>query len=217
MSTSQSELEKLSSQETWRMFRIMSEIGEGFETLVNLPRAVSIFGSARTKPDHPHYKKTYAIAAALAENGYSVITGAGYGLMEAANKGAKEAGGISVGLHIDLPHEQAVNDYIDIELSFHYFFARKLMFIKYSQAYIVMPGGMGTVDELSEAYVLIQTQKIKPFPLIFVDKEYWKGFFEWVENSMVSEGYLSSDELELVRFAETPEEVLQIIKEYENR
>ncbi len=211
------ELEKLSTKESWRMFRIMAEIVDGFEELAGIPPSISIFGSARTEADHPHYQLAFDTAKILAEKGYGIISGGGGGIMEAANRGAKAGNGLSIGLHIDLPHEENANDYIDINLRFRYFFIRKLMFIKYSQAYIVMPGGMGTVDELSEAFVLMQTEKIKPFPLIFMNREYWKGFFEWLEKSMLEEKYIDTIELGLVHFAETPEEVIEIIKKFELR
>ncbi len=209
------DLDKLSSTESWRLFRIMSEIVEGIEELSELPPSVSFFGSARTKEEHKHYDLTRRVAKLLAESGYGIITGGGGGIMQAANQGAREGKNISVGLHIDLPMEQEINPYVDINVKFHYFFIRKLMFVKHSKAYIVMPGGMGTVDEFAEAFVLIQTEKIKQFPMIFVCREYWKGFFDWFKASMVAEEYITMEEFHLCHFADTPEEVLAIIKEYE--
>ncbi len=215
MKNSNYNLEDLSRKDSWRLFRIMSEIVEGFEELSDLPPAVAIFGSARTREDHKHYDLTRRVAKTLAENGYAIISGAGGGIMQAANQGAKEGDGVSVGLHIDLPEEQDVNPYVDINLKFRYFFVRKLMFVKYSQSYVVMPGGMGTVDEFAEAFVLIQTKKIRPFPLIFVCKEYWQGYFDWLKSTMIAEEYLTMEELGIIHFADTPEEVLTIIKTHE--
>ncbi len=209
------ELDRLSSTESWRLFRIMSEIVEGIEELSDLPPSVSFFGSARTKEEHKHYELTRQIAKLLAENGYGIITGGGGGIMQAANQGAREGNTVSVGLHIDLPMEQMTNPYIDLNVKFHYFFVRKLMFVKHSRAYVVMPGGMGTVDEFAEAFVLIQTEKIKQFPMIFVCREYWKGFFDWVKSSMVAEGYITMDEFHICHFADTPEEVLEILKQHD--
>ncbi len=215
INTNDYEVNKISGKESWRLFRIMAELVDGIETLTDLPKCVSIFGSARTKEEHPHYKETFEVAKVLAENGYGIITGGGYGIMQAGNHGAKEGGGLSIGLTINLPHEQSDNPYIDIKLNFRYFFVRKLMFVKYSQVYIVMPGGMGTVDELAEAFVLMQTGKIKPFPLIFYNSEYWNGFLDWVKKSMLAEGYLDEEELKLIHVANSPEEVLKIINEHQ--
>ncbi len=206
------ELDKLNMKESWRMFRIMAEIVDGFDALSTLPKAVSIFGSARTLESHKYYEDARKVSKLLAENDYAIISGGGPGIMQAANEGAKEGNGISVGLSIDLPFEQGMNEYVDLGLNFRYFFIRKLMFVKYSQAYVVMPGGMGTVDELSEAFVLIQTEKIKPFPLIFYNSEYWKGFLDWVKNTMTAEGNIDQKEWDIIHVVDTPEEVLEIIK-----
>src|SRR6187401_2281465 len=173
-------IDDFTSKDTWRIFRIMAEFVEGFETLSNIPPAVAIFGSARALPVSDPYRQAEAIAALLGQNGYSVITGGGPGVMEAANKGAAEAGASSVGLNIELPLEQKPNIYANKLLNFRYFFVRKVMFVKYSIAFVIMPGGFGTLDELLEAITLIQTRKIKPFPLILVGKEYWKGLLDWI-------------------------------------
>ena len=202
------------SQDSWRMFKIMAEVVEGFETLSRTRRCVSIFGSARTPRDHPLYAKTEEIARLLSEAGYGVITGGGPGIMEAGNKGAAEAGGTSVGLHIPLPHEQACNEYVNVRANFRYFFVRKLMFVKYAMAYVVMPGGMGTIDELSEAFVLAQTHRIKPFPIILFGSEFWGGFLDWLRNRMVADGYLREEEMGLVTVLDTPEDVVAYIRKH---
>ena len=206
--------EALSNQESWRLFRMIAEIVDGFETLGGTRNCVAIFGSARSKPDTPVYKDTETIAKMLAESGYGVITGGGPGIMEAGNKGASEAGGTSVGLHIHLPHEQESNRYMNVRCDFRYFFIRKLMFVKYSMAYVVMPGGMGTIDELSEAFVLAQTKRIKAFPIILYGRKYWDGFLEWIRSRMVEDGYLSADELDLVTVLDTPQEVVAYIRRH---
>ena len=205
--------EPLSAQDSWRMFKIIAETVEGFETLSQVDNCVSIFGSARAKPDSQAYKDTVALAKLLAENGYGIITGGGPGLMEAGNKGAREGGGASVGLHIHLPHEQDCNPYVDIRCNFRYFFVRKLMFVKYANAYVVMPGGMGTIDELSEAFVLAQTKRIKPFPIILYGKEFWTGMIDWVRKVMVRDGYINESELDLMVIKDSPEEVLQHLQQ----
>ena len=205
-------IDALSAQESWRLFRIMAELVEGFEDLSGLPPCVSIFGSARPKEDSPMYQQTVAVARALGEAGYGIITGGGPGFMEAGNKGAMEAGVPSVGLHIHLPMEQKPNDYLTIESDYRYFFIRKLMFVKNSMAYVVMPGGMGTIDELSEAFVLVQTHRIKPFPIILYSHEFWDGLIDWLKNRMVKDGYLREEELNLVTICDTPEEVVRAIR-----
>ena len=204
-------VDALSVNESWRVFRIMSEIVEGIETLGSLPQCVSIFGSARPKPDDAMYKATEDIARLLVKSDFGVITGGGPGLMEAGNKGATEAGGVSVGLHIHLPMEQGSNPYIGTQCDFRYFFVRKLMFVKYATAYVVMPGGIGTLDELFEAVVLMQTHRIRKFPVILYNSEYWKGLLDWIRDKMVSYGYINEDEIELITLADTPEEVRDII------
>ena len=210
---SQGVIDQLCHQESWRMFRIMSEIVEGFDTLSNLGPCVSIFGSTRTGRDEPLYAETEAVARALVKGGYGVITGGGPGMMEAGNKGATEAGGVSVGLHIELPTEQKLNSYVKTSCAFRYFFVRKLMFIKYAIAYVVMPGGMGTVDELSEAFVLAQTGRIKPLPIILYRRAYWQGLLDWIMNDMAGNGFISKEEVEdLIMICETPEEVVSAIR-----
>lgn len=207
-------IDSLSAQESWRLFRIMAEIVDGIETLSELPHCVSVFGSARAKPDDPIYRQTEIIARELVKSGYGVITGGGPGLMEAGNKGAAEVGGPSVGLHIHLPLEQDPNTYVQTRCDFHYFFVRKLMFVKYAMAYVVMPGGVGTMDELFEAFVLIQTRRIKPFPLILYGSQFWAGLLDWMKSTMVSHGYMQEEELGLITMCDTPEEVVQFIRKH---
>ncbi len=207
-------LDTLNMQDSWRLFKILAEVVDGFDALSRFKRCVSIFGSARAKPNSKAYKDGVVIARKLAESGYGVITGGGPGIMEAANKGAYEAKGDSIGLHIHLPHEQAVNSYVTTRCDFRYFFIRKLMFVKYAMAYVVMPGGMGTIDELSEAFVLAQTLRIKPFPIILYDSSFWKGFIDWMRQSMVASGYLREEELGLVTMLDTPDEVVSYIRKH---
>lgn len=200
-------LDKLNLRDSWRMFKIISEVVEGFETLSTTERCVSIFGSARVKPDTQEYKDGEEIARRLVGHGYGIITGGGPGLMEAGNKGATEAGGTSVGLHIHLPHEQGCNPYVKTRVNFRYFFVRKLMFVKYATAYVVMPGGMGTIDELSEAFVLAQTKRTEPFPIILYDSSFWGGLLDWVRSTMVKRGFIGESELDLMVMKDTPQEV----------
>ena len=196
------------------MFRILAELTDGFETLSNLGPCVSIFGSARAKRESRLYADTEEIASRLVEAGYGVITGGGPGLMEAGNKGAKEAGGVSVGLTIELPHEQHCNNYVTLHSDYRYFFLRKLMFVKYAQAYVVMPGGMGTIDELSEAFVLAQTERIAPLPIILYKGDFWNGLLDWLRNVMVEQGFITNKEInKLLTVCETPEEVVRTIRE----
>ncbi len=206
--------ELTSSTESWRVIRILAEIATAFDKLNSIDKhCISIFGSARTAPTHPHYLAAEEIARLLVESGYGVISGGGPGIMEAANKGASEAGGPSIGLGIELPHEQGFNPYVQTKCEFRYFFIRKLMFVKYAMSYVVMPGGMGTIDELSEAFVLAQTERIKPFPIILYDSQYWGGFLDWLKGSMVENGYISADEIdERIIVCDTPEDVVKIIK-----
>lgn len=206
-------IDQLSVKESWRLFRIMAELVDGFETLSSLGPCVSIFGSARTPADAPLYKETETIARMLVDAGYGVITGGGPGLMEAGNKGAAEAGGTSVGLHIHLPFEQGCNKYVKIRSDYRYFFLRKLMFVKYAQAYVVMPGGIGTLDELSEAFVLTQTKRISPMPLILYQSSYWKGLIDWMRTSMVDGGFINADEIDTYLIVcDTPEEVIKAVR-----
>jgi uncharacterized protein (TIGR00730 family) len=200
--------------DTWRMFRIMAEFVEGFEHLADLPPAVSIFGSARVGPESQEYQMAERLARMLVERGYAVITGGGPGIMEAANKGAAEAGGQSVGLNIELPFEQKPNPYANLQLNFRYFFVRKVMFVKYAIAYVVMPGGFGTVDELFEAVTLIQTNKIKPFPVILMVKRYWEGLMKWIKETMLQEGKICQKDVDLFHLTDDPEEVVEIVDKF---
>ena len=196
----------------WRVMRIQAEFVEGFGLLAELGMAVSIFGSARTKQDAPEYKQAEQIAQGLVEGGYAIITGGGPGIMEAANKGANEAGGVSVGLGIELPLESGLNDYVNVGVEFRYFFVRKTCFIKYSQAFVVLPGGYGTMDELFEAVTLVATGKITKFPIVLVGSAYWSGLLDWLKTTMLAEGKIGQDELSLLHIADDPDEVVKIIK-----
>jgi uncharacterized protein (TIGR00730 family) len=186
---------------------------EGFEMLARIPPAVAIFGSARTRPGSAAYAEAQAIAGILAKQGFSVITGGGPGVMEAANKGATEGGATSVGLNIELPLEQKPNIYANKLLNFRYFFVRKVMFVKYSIAFVILPGGFGTLDELFEAITLIQTRKIKPFPVILVGKEYWKGLLDWLRDTLLREKMIAAEDLDILKIVDTPEEVLQWVQD----
>jgi uncharacterized protein (TIGR00730 family) len=211
-------MEDLAKSDTWRVFRIMAELVEGFEALNNVGPAVTIFGSARTKQDSPYYQKCRMVAECLAKDGFSIISGGGPGIMEAANRGAHEANGVSVGLNIELPMEQQPNQFQNIRLEFRYFFIRKLMFVKYAVGYVIFPGGLGTMDELFEAITLIQTKKIRSFPVILVGKEYWQGLITWMKNSAVSMGNLEPQDIDLMHIVDEPEEVCAIInKRYKDR
>ena len=206
-------IDDFTSKDTWRIFRIMAEFVEGFETLAKNPPSVTLFGSSRALPGSEAYEKAEAIASLLGRNGYSVITGGGPGAMEAANKGAAEAGATSIGLNIELPLEQKPNVYANKLLNFRYFFVRKVMFVKYSIAFVILPGGFGTLDELFEATTLIQTRKIKPFPVILVGKDYWKGLLDWMSNTVLREKMIGAEDLDILKTAETPEEVLHWVQE----
>ncbi|MBA3037043.1 MAG: TIGR00730 family Rossman fold protein [Desulfobacterium sp.] len=205
-------IDELSISESWRLFRIMGEFVEGIEALHELGPAVSIFGSARVKPDDPVYKKTELIASLFVKNDFAVITGGGGGVMEAANKGATEAGGKSVGLNIILPFEQKPNQYSNINLEFKYFFIRKVMFIKYAYAYIIMPGGYGTIDELFEAVTLIQTHRIRPLPVILVGSDYWGGLKKWIRSRMLESKKISDEDIDILQVVDDPEEVVDMVK-----
>ncbi len=202
------------NQDAWRLFRIIAETVTGFETLGTARNCVSIFGSARVKPDDPLYETTRVIARLLVEAGYGVITGGGPGIMEAGNRGACDGNGPSIGLHINLPHEQECNKYVKTRCNFRYFFIRKLMFVKYAMAYVVMPGGMGTIDELSEAFVLAQTRRIKPFPIILYDSEFWGGLMDWFKGTMVKRGFINEKELDLMVVKDSPQEVVDYISRH---
>ena len=197
----------------WRVMRIQAEFVEGFGLLAELGIAVSVFGSARTQRDTRQYKLAEEVAAGLVRAGYAVITGGGPGIMEAANKGAAEAGGVSVGLGIELPLESGLNDYVNVGVEFRYFFVRKTIFVKYSQAFVVLPGGYGTMDELFEALTLVATGKITMFPIVLIGRDYWAGLLDWLRDSMLATGYIGENELGLLRVADEPEEVVKIIKE----
>ncbi len=199
------------ADESWRMFRIMSEFVEGFEELGMIGDAVSIFGSAREKKASKIYKAAEKTAYLLAKNNYAIITGGGGGIMEAGNKGAAKAKGISIGLNIELPHEQKPNKYSNIKLGFRYFFVRKVMFVKYASAFVVFPGGFGTMDELFEAATLIQTEKIKPFPIVLYGNYYWKPFLQWIKTNLIAGGFIDLKDIEIFHTADTPEEVIKII------
>ncbi len=202
--------------ESWHAFEIMAEFVSATEKLKDITPAVSIFGSARTKPDHPYYQLTHEIARALSDAGFSVISGGGPGIMEAANKGAFTGVGPSIGLNIELPFEQQGNDFQDIDIKFKYFFMRKVMFVKYAGAYVVMPGGFGTLDELMEAITLVQTGKSRKIPIILVCKDYWAGLLDWLKNTLVPEGMASEQDMELIQLIDDPKEIVEaIFKHYE--
>ncbi|MBN2468106.1 MAG: TIGR00730 family Rossman fold protein [Deltaproteobacteria bacterium] len=205
-------LDALTKGDSWRMFKILAEFVEGFDALSDLYPCVTIFGSARANPGDEIYEKTVEIAKKLAQNGYHIITGGGPGIMEAGNKGAQEGGGKSIGLNIILPMEQALNPYVDVNLEFEYFFVRKVMFIKYAQAYIGMPGGFGTLDEIFEALTLIQTKRIKPFPVILVGSWYWNSLGDWIRNTLLKSNFISPEDMDLVNIVDHPDEVVKIIK-----
>ncbi|MCP4114733.1 MAG: TIGR00730 family Rossman fold protein [Desulfobacteraceae bacterium] len=207
-------MDDFKSGESWRLFKIMGEFVEGIDTLHNIGPAVSIFGSARTTPGKPCYKMAETIAALFAKAGYGVITGGGPGVMEAANKGAASVNGTSVGLNINLPFEQHANTYANIEVDFNYFFIRKVMFIKYAQAYIIIPGGFGTLDELFEAVTLIQTHRIKPLPVILVGTEYWGGLVEWIKTRMLKDKMISPEDLDIFQVLDDPEEIVKAVVEF---
>lgn len=193
----------------WRVMRIQSEFVEGFGALAELGPAVSVFGSARTKPDHPDYVAGETVGRLLVESGYAVITGGGPGVMEAANKGAANAGGTSVGLGIELPFEQGVNEYVNLGINFRYFFARKTMFLKYAQGFVVLPGGFGTFDELFEAVTLVQTHKVTQFPIVLVGKKYWGGLLEWVRSTALEHGTISEVDLDIVHLTDDPADAVR--------
>jgi len=204
-------IDDLKLGESWRLFKIMGEFVEGVEGLHDLGPAVSIFGSSRTQPDDPQYKKAEAIAALFVKNGFGVITGGGGGIMEAANKGATEAGGTSVGLNIKLPFEQKPNPYATIQMEFKYFFIRKVMFIKYAAAYVVMPGGFGTMDELFEVMTLVQTRRIRPFPIIMVGTEYWGGLLAWIHSQLLAQALISPKDMDIIQVLDDPEEIVDTV------
>jgi uncharacterized protein (TIGR00730 family) len=193
-------------RESWRIFRIMGEFVEGFEEMANVGRGVTVFGSARTEPGHPEYEACVETARLLGEAGFGIITGGGPGIMEAANKGAREAGVVSVGCNIELPFEQHSNPYVDVEIDFRYFFVRKTMFVKYAEAFVIFPGGFGTMDELFESLTLIQTGKVRHFPVVLMGTEYWGGLMDWLRNTMAPHGKISDEDLDLILFTDDPAE-----------
>lgn len=207
------------SESSWRIFRIMSEFVEGFDKMNNIGPCVSVYGSARTKPDHPHYKMAEDLAKLLVESGFGVITGGGPGVMEAANKGAQEAGGKSVGLGITLPHEQSVNKYVDYDktLIHHYFFVRKVMFVKYGQAFVFLPGGYGTLDELFECITLIQTKKIAKVPIVLIGTEFWTGLIDWIKNTVLAAGNISPKDLDLIPITDDLDKAVEFINMFYDR
>ena len=200
------------TKDAWRALRILSEFVEGFEELSDLPPAVSVFGSARSKPDSPEWELAERVGAALARAGYGVITGGGPGVMEAANKGAAQAGGLSVGLGIELPFEQSINDWVDIGINFRYFFARKTMFVKYAQGFVVLPGGFGTLDELFEALTLVQTRKVTSFPVVLFGTGYWRGLLEWFRSTALATGAVAERDLALIELTDHVDEAVAMLQ-----
>jgi hypothetical protein len=197
----------------WRVLRIQAEFVEGFGMLAELPRAVTVFGSARTPRDHPEYAVGRELGAALAEAGFAVITGGGPGVMEAANRGCSDAGGFSVGLGIELPFEQGLNDWVDLGINFRYFFARKTMFVKYSQAFVCLPGGFGTLDELFEALTLVQTKKVTKFPVVLLGSEYWGGLYDWIAKTVLDSGKIGEKDLALLHLTDDVDDAVRVVRE----
>ena len=208
------EINDLAKEESWRMFRIIGELVDGFDKLSGIEPAVSIYGSARIRPGDELYAQTEEIARRLGELGFSIITGGGPGVMEAANKGALAAGAISVGVNIQLPEEQSPNRYTTKSLTFHHFFVRKIMLVKYATAFIIMPGGLGTADELTEVLTLMQTRKIKPFPILMFDSSYWQGWMDWLHETVLPRGYISKEDFDLLRMADKPETVVEAVHQW---
>ncbi len=206
-------LDAITMKESWRLFKILAEFVDGFETLSDIYPCVSIFGSSRVPPSDKSYEKAVVIARKLAEKGFNIMTGGGPGIMEAANKGAKEGGAKSIGANIQLPLEQESNPYADIRLEFKYFFVRKVMLVKYAQAYVGMQGGFGTLDEIFEAMTLIQTKRIKPFPVILVGSDYWNSLWDWVQSTLLERGLISAEDLDLVKILDDPDEVVETISQ----
>ena len=209
---SEPEASAFTHTDPWRVLRITGEFVEGFDTLAKLGPAVTLFGSARTKPDHPHYAAARETARLLAESGLAVITGGGPGIMEAGNRGAQEGGGLSVGLGVELPFEQGPNRYVEVAVNFHYFFVRKTMFVKYAQAFVIFPGGFGTLDEFFEALTLIQTGKVRHFPVILFGSDYWGGLLAWMRDTQLADGKISSADLDLITLSDSPQEACDLIR-----
>ena len=206
------EINQLEKEESWRMFRIIGELVEGFDTLSDIAPAVTIYGSSLLKEDNPWYAQTEEIAYGLGKAGFSILTGGGPGVMEAANLGARKAGVKSVGLNIQLPREQVCNVYADRTITFHHFFVRKVMLVKYATAFVIMPGGIGTLDELTEVLTLIQTHKIRPFPVIMFSSDYWHGFLDWLRVSVLAAGAISEEDFDLLRVFDSPRDVVNAVK-----
>ncbi len=211
------EINELAKEDSWRMFRIIGELVEGFDKLSGVEPAVTIYGSARVKPGDEQYVKTEEIARRLGEIGFSIITGGGPGLMEAANKGALGTGVKSIGVNIELPEEQAPNAYTTLSLTFSHFFVRKVLLVKYATAFIIMPGGLGTLDELTEVLTLMQTHKIKPFPVILFNRHYWKGFLNWLRTSTLANDFISEEDLHLLRVCDDTDEVIETVRRWFSR
>ena len=207
-------VDALSMEESWRIFRIMAEFVESIEELSQIGHAVSVFGSARVTPEDPWYRKTEELSKLLALNGFSVITGGGPGIMEAANKGAAEGGGVSVGMNIHLPFEQKPNPFSNVSIDYKYFFIRKVMFVKYAVAYVILPGGFGTMDELFEALTLIQTKRIRSFPVVLMGSDYWGGLLTWMRKTMLKEKKISPEDMDLVQVIDDPKKALRHIQKY---
>ncbi len=204
-------------EDPWRVLRIQSEFVEGFGALAEIGTAISVFGSARTEPGTPEYAWGETVGRLLAHAGCAVITGGGPGIMEAANKGCAEAGGVSVGLGIELPHEQGVNEYVNVGINFRYFFARKTMFVKYAQGFIVLPGGFGTFDELFESLTLVQTETVKHFPIVLIGHDYWDGLVAWLRGTVAARGNIAVEDLDLIHVTDSPEKAVEIVREYAER
>jgi uncharacterized protein (TIGR00730 family) len=205
-------IDSMNPDESWRVFRIMSEVVDGIETLSKLPSAVTFFGSARSKPEDRYYILARQLASELAGHGFAIITGGGPGIMEAANRGALESGGISVGVNIELPFEQKPNPYTNVQLTFRYFFVRKVMFIKYAIGYVIFPGGFGTLDELFEALTLIQTDKIRPFPVVLFGSEYWSGMIDWLSKAMIGNNMIKPEDMSIFTVTDSIPEVVKILR-----
>jgi uncharacterized protein (TIGR00730 family) len=208
------EINQLAKEESWRMFRIIGELVEGFDSLADIEPAVTVYGSARLRPDNQWYAQTEEITYLLGKSGFNVMTGGGPGVMEAANKGARKAGVKSVGLNIKLPAEQACNEYTDRVITFHHFFVRKVMLVKYASAFIIMPGGLGTLDELTEVLTLIQTQKIRPFPVILFSSEYWGSFLDWLKKTVLGHAHISEEDFELLRVFDSTAEAAGAVEKW---
>jgi uncharacterized protein (TIGR00730 family) len=212
--TNNYEINELAKEESWRMFRIIGELVEGFDNLGDIEPTVTVYGSARLQPDDILYAQTERTAYLLGQAGFNIMTGGGPGVMEAANKGARAAGVKSVGLNIKLPQEQVCNEFADRSITFHHFFVRKVMLVKYATAFVIMPGGLGTLDELTEVLTLIQTEKIKPFPVILYSSQYWSGFLEWLRGTVLAKGAISEEDFELLRFFDTPEDIVSAVRKW---